>query len=240
MFIETMLNSFSKKKENIVIRYVLLFLSILLIVGCSSKEKSLMKEMKTHKIYYKMLQKTEKVMLLKNNITKVILTATYLYVPTMHTERNDANETFIIGLYLEDEEVDSLSDIFDLYSKTGHKTKEKDEEDNNILENNETYSIDKKLAQQNNMHKSDLNSTGKSTYKITLNGKKPLEIKKLIVNDSRLKHLSFVTEWNTYALVTFKHIKGTRLKLLFESSRYGKDTLYFSKVAKYVFTQKAM
>ena len=207
-----MLNSSLNNKGNIVIRFVLGFLSIILIVGCSSKEKSLMKEMTLHKTYYKMLQKTEKVMLSENNITKAILTATYLYVPTMHSKRSDANETFIIGLYLEDEEVDSLSDVFDLYSKTDNKTKEKN----------------------------DLNNTLKSTYKMTLNGKKPLSIKKLTANDSRLKHLSFVTEWNTYALVTFKHVKGTRLKLLFESTQYGKGILYFSKVAKYVFTRKVM
>ena len=221
-----------------MIRYVLLFLSILLIVGCSSKEKSLTEEMKAHNIYYKMLQKTEKVMFLKNNITKAILTATYLHVPTIHSDRSDSNETFIIGLYLDDEEVDSLGDIFPLYSKIDHKSKEK--EYKNIGENNKTYNVNQKLAQQNNIQKNDLNVTAKSTYKLTLNGGKPLSIKTLTINDSKLKYLSFVTEWNTYALVTFKHIKNTHLQLLFESSRYGKDTLYFSKVAKYVFTQKAM
>jgi len=199
-----------------MVRFVLGFLSIILIVGCSSKEKSLMKEMTLHQTYYKMLQKTEKVMLSENNITKAILTATYLYVPTVHSKKSDANETFIIGLYLEDEEVDSLSDVFDLYSKTDNKTK------------------------PDNIKMSDVNNTIKSTYKITLNGKKPLSIKKLTLNDSRLKHLSFVTEWNTYALVTFKHVKGTRLTLLFESTQYGKGTLHFSKVAKYIFSKKAI
>jgi len=235
-----MLNSSLNNKGNVVIRFVLLFLSIILIVGCSSKEKSLMKEMTLHQTYYKMLQKTEKVMLSENNITKAILTATYLYIPTVHSKKSDANETFIIGLYLDDEEVDSLSDVFDLYSKTDNKTNKKDEKDKNVFENNETHSTDTKLTKPDNIKMSDVNNTIKSTYKITLNGKKPLSIEKLTLNDNRLKHLSFVTEWNTYALVKFKHVKNTHLTLLFESTQYGKGTLHFSKVAKYVFSKKAI
>jgi len=220
-----------------VIKFVLVLWSILLIVGCSSKDKSLMKEVRTHQAYYKMLQKTEKVMLTEDNTTKAILTATYLYTPTMHSKRSDANETFIVGLYLEDEELDSLGDIFELYSKTDNEAKKKDKK---TLDSNKTKSADAKLTQQNSMNQSDSNDTNKGTYEIKLNGKKPLAIKKLTTDDSRLKQLSFVTAWNTYALVTFKHVKGTNIKLLFKSTQYGKGTLHFSKISKYVFTRKVM
>lgn len=196
--------------------------------------------MKSHRTYYKTLQKTEKVLLSENNITKAILTATYLYVPTLHSKKSDANETFIIGLYLEEQEVDSLGDIFDLYSKKDENTSQEKDVVENTHDSNATQIIDINLTKQDNMEDGDTNITSKSGYQITLNGKKPLAIKKLKADDSRLKHLSFVTEWNTYALVTFKHVKGVHLKLLFESTQYGKGVLYFSKVAKYVFSKKAI
>lgn len=218
-----------------MIKFVLVLWSIVLIVGCSSKDKSLMKDVRTHQTYYKMLQKTEKVMLTEDNITKAILTATYLYTPTMHSKRSDANETFIVGLYLEDEELDSLGDIFELYSKADNEDKKKD---NKNIDSNKTKRADVKLTEQNTMNLNDSNYTNKGTYEIKLNGKRPLAIKKLEADDSRLKQLSFVTAWNTYALVTFKHVKGKRLKLLFKSSQYGKGTLYFSKISKYIFNKK--
>ena len=196
--------------------------------------------MKSHRTYYKTLQKTEKVLLSENNITKAILTATYFYVPTVHSKKSDANETFIVGLYLEDEEVDSLGDIFDLYSKKDENISQEKDMVENIFDSNATQIIDVNLTKKDSIEEGDVNITSKSDYQITLNGKKPLAIKKLKADDSRLKHLSFVTEWNTYALVTFKHVESMRLKLLFESTQYGKGILYFSKVAKYVFSKKSI
>ena len=52
--------------------------------------------------YHKHLQKTEKTQLYENNVTKVMLTATYLYTPNY--EKNDTrDEVFIVGIHLEDE-----------------------------------------------------------------------------------------------------------------------------------------
>jgi hypothetical protein len=59
------------------------------------------------------------------------------------------------------------------------------------------------------------------------------------VNDERLNQLSFVTPWSSYYLVTFPHQSTKKLMLLFESKEYGKGTLYFAKVAKYVLSKEA-
>jgi len=82
---------------------------IVLLLGCTSKEERALMESYTKKInYHKQLQKTEKIQLYENNVTKVMLTATYLYTPTL--DKNDTrDEAFIVGIHLEDEASDELS-----------------------------------------------------------------------------------------------------------------------------------
>ena len=77
-------------------------LAIVLLLGCTSKsQKDLMASYSTKVAYHKQLQKTEKVQLYHNHMTKAMLTATYLYKPNF--ENNDTrDEVFIVGLHLAD------------------------------------------------------------------------------------------------------------------------------------------
>ena len=76
-------------------------------------------------------------------------------------------------------------------------------------------------------------------YNLTLNGKSPKSIVTLAKNDSRLKGISFASDWTKFYLLTFPHTKSIRFKLLFSSDIYGKGELPFAKKAKYVFTKEA-
>jgi len=53
--------------------------------------------------YHKQLQKTEKTQLYQDNITKAMLTATYLHTPNFENN-NTRDEIFIVGLHLEDKD----------------------------------------------------------------------------------------------------------------------------------------
>lgn len=80
-----------------------LFIAIVLLLGCTSKKEQDLMQAYTEKIgYHKHLQKTEKTQLYEDNVTKALLTATYLYTPNY--EKNDTrDEVFIVGIYLDDE-----------------------------------------------------------------------------------------------------------------------------------------
>lgn len=77
---------------------------ILLLLGCShKKEDALLQKFVSKSDYHKKLQKTEKVQLYEQNVTKATLAATYLFDSTF--ENNDTrDEKFIVGIYLEDDE----------------------------------------------------------------------------------------------------------------------------------------
>ncbi len=82
---------------------LLLSMTALLIAGCSSKEeKSFTHIYENNKAYHAKLQKTEKTQLYDGEVTKAMLTATYLFTPTK--DQNDTrDERFIVGLYIEDD-----------------------------------------------------------------------------------------------------------------------------------------
>ena len=77
-----------------------------------------------------------------------------------------------------------------------------------------------------------------SEFILTLEGQKAAKVKVLAKGDKRLKDISFVTPWGIYYEVTFAHTAKKQFKLYFESKSYGKSTLSFSKVAKFVFTKQ--
>ena len=87
-----------------MLRSSTLFIVMALLLGCTSKkEQELMLAYNDKINYHKLLQKTEKTQLYENNVTKAMLTATYLYTPNY--EKNDTrDEVFIVGVHLEDEE----------------------------------------------------------------------------------------------------------------------------------------
>ena len=186
------------------------FVAAFLLFGCSSKkEQALMQNYKEKKTYFKTLQKTERILLSENKITKTLLTATYLH--NKNAKMSDkSDESFIVGLYFEDKEVGPLSEIFGLRDKADI-TKMTTRKDENIIT---------------------------EYYTLTLNGKKAISIEKLALTDARLTGLTFITKWSTYALVKFEHENKKRLKMVFETPLSGKGTVYFSKVAKYVFMKK--
>ncbi|SFV52138.1 hypothetical protein MNB_SV-8-875 [hydrothermal vent metagenome] len=159
-----------------------------LLTACTSKEeKVLMQTYEKERSYHKKLQKTEKTQLYEGQLTKVMLTATYLNGQSI--KKNDKHdESFIIGVYIEESEAPSFSE---------------------------------------------------AGYTLLLNGHPPKSIKPLKEDDALLKDISFVSEWSKFYKVTFPHISGKSLTLVFKSELYGKGELHFAKVAKYVLHKKA-
>jgi hypothetical protein len=66
-------------------------------------------------------------------------------------------------------------------------------------------------------------------YSLTLNGMKPVEIKKLDKDDPLRYEMPMVDNWSTYYKVKFPIVNGNKLDLVFESDRFGKDVLTFYK-----------
>jgi len=60
-------------------------------------------------------------------------------------------------------------------------------------------------------------------------GIKPLDVKRLKKEDSLLKYIPVHNGWFKYYLLTFPSDKGKELHLVFESKRFGKTVLTFSK-----------
>ncbi len=71
---------------------------MLLLDGCSSKtEKTFLQSFEKEKNYHQKLIKTEKLQFYENNLTKILLTATYL------GEGKAGAESFIVGIYSDDD-----------------------------------------------------------------------------------------------------------------------------------------
>ena len=85
-----------------MVRSSISFIAIALLLGCTSKQEADLMQAYNEKVnYHKQLQKTEKTQLYQDNVTKAMLTATYLYTPNF--ENSDTrDEVFIVGLYFED------------------------------------------------------------------------------------------------------------------------------------------
>jgi hypothetical protein len=84
-----------------MVRSCLSFIAIALLLGCTSKQETDLFQGYSEKVtYHKQLQKTEKTQLYQDNVTKVMLTATYLYTPNF--ENHDTrDEVFIVGVSME-------------------------------------------------------------------------------------------------------------------------------------------
>ncbi len=66
-------------------------------------------------------------------------------------------------------------------------------------------------------------------YSLTLNGKEPIDVIKLDKDDPLKYEMPMVDNWSTYYKVKFPSIYTKKLKLVFESDRFGKDVLIFRK-----------
>ncbi|NOR55360.1 MAG: hypothetical protein GQ531_04070 [Sulfurovum sp.] len=179
-----------------MLRLFLGFMTVLLLVSCTSKKEEALLQVYTDKInYHKHLQQTEKAILYDNNASAAILTASYLFAPTK--DKNDSRpEVFIVAVQFDDAE---------------------------------SQSIDFKASKV---------TEAQSEFILTLEGQKASKVKSLAKGDARLKDISFVTPWGKYYEVTFPHTAKKQFKLNFESKSYGKSTLSFAKVAKFVYTKK--
>ncbi|MDQ7046777.1 MAG: hypothetical protein Q9M39_03855 [Sulfurovum sp.] len=115
-----------------MLRLYIACVGIVLFLGCTSKEETALMKSYTKNInYHKQLQKTEKIQLYENNITKVMLTATYLY--TAVADKNDTrHEVFIIGLHLEDEDSEALHYSLLLNTKKSIKVEELSTDDTRL------------------------------------------------------------------------------------------------------------
>jgi len=80
--------------------------------------------------------------------------------------------------------------------------------------------------------KNEFNNKG---YLLTLNGHKPIDIKKLEKDDPLRYQMPMVNNWSTYYKVKFPIVKGNELHLTFENDRFGKDVLEYSKGQKPLF-----
>ena len=107
-----------------MVRSSISFIAIALLLGCSSKQETDLMQAYNEKVnYHKQLQKTEKTQLYRDNTTKAMLTATYLYTPNF--ENNDTrDEVFIVGLYLEDKASGKINGEGNTLTLNGKKAKE--------------------------------------------------------------------------------------------------------------------
>jgi len=110
-----------------MVRVSLMLVIFIFFGGCSSKaQKELMADYEKNLKYSKHLQKTEKVQLYDGDITKALLTATYLY----DRDKSEDDEKFIIGVHLSDEYDDNnLTNSGYLITLNGKKAKSVEELD---------------------------------------------------------------------------------------------------------------
>ena len=233
----------------------ILLIAIGFLVGCTtSKEDALMQSYQEKVDYHKQLQKTEKIQLFENNVTKVVLTATYLYTPNFK-KFDQRDEQFIVGVHLEDEtEIDmndtinifGIRDMDDIKSMRGKQKEESKSSDNslysdmmNLIDTNKgNATLQRTNQKQKNKKVSEQKKNEVKKYGLMLQGKNAIKIKELSKNDERLKDIAYVTDWGSYFLVTFEHTDKKRFSLVFNSEQYGKGNFSFAKVAKYIYTKK--
>jgi len=237
-----------------VLKLGILLIAIGFLVGCTtSKEAALIQSYQKKVDYHKQLQKTEKIQLFENNVTKAVLTATYLYTPNFK-KFDQRDEEFIIGVHLEEETEIDMKDIIEIFGIRDtvniKKMRDEQERESEIVPNslyddmmslvdtskNNNSKITNKKHKNKTTKKKNKNKVKK--YGLMLQGKNAIQIKALSKNDKRLKNIAYVTEWGSYYLVTFEHTNSKRFSLVFESEKYGKGTFSFAKVAKYIYTKK--
>jgi hypothetical protein len=85
---------------------------------------------------------------------------------------------------------------------------------------------------------SQLQHISKEGFSLTLDGKASISVEKLDEKSPYLKDISFLSEWSTFYMVRFPHIDKKSFHLILTSDIYGKGSLYFAKVAKYVLNKK--
>ena len=67
------------------------------------------------------------------------------------------------------------------------------------------------------------------SYKLTLNGQSPIDIRALDYHDDLIKIAPFRNRWSTYYKVTFASVDSKELTMVYAHLNYGKTILSFSK-----------
>ena len=188
-----------------------MIIALVIFAACTSKEqKTLMQTYEKEKNYHMQLQKTEKTQLYDGQVTKAMLTATYLFEQSV--DKNDTrDEVFIVGIYIEENEDDAF--------------------DEDSFEEDEYTLVLRDVPRKKSKTQKDKTKEDK-----TKKDKLPKSIKQLRIGDPLLKDISFKSEWSKFYLVTFPNTKKKSFKLVFESYFYGKGELKFAKVSKFVLT----
>jgi uncharacterized protein YcfL len=73
---------------------------------------------------------------------------------------------------------------------------------------------------------------------LSLNGSSPKIIKNIKEDNKLLKSIPFVLPWTQFYLVHFPYTANRSMNLTVNSMQYGKGSIYFSKVAKYLLRKK--
>jgi len=89
------------------------------------------------------------------------------------------------------------------------------------------------------VEESDIENFSEEGFSLSLDGKSAKSIQMLEETSPYLEDISFVAPWTQFYLVHFTHTSKKSFNLLFTSELYGKGTLQFAKVAKYVLNKKA-
>ena len=107
-----------------MVRSCLSFITVALLLGCTSKQETDLIQGYSEKVaYHKQLQKTEKTQLYQDGVTKVMLTATYLY-PSNFENHDTRDEVFIVGLSMEDKSSGELNSEANRLTLNGKRAKE--------------------------------------------------------------------------------------------------------------------
>jgi len=234
-----------------VLRLGTLLITMGLLSGCATtKEKALMHSYQENIEYHKQLQKTEKIQLFENNVTKMMLTATYLYTPNFK-KYDQRDEVFIIGLHLEDETEAGMEDMMEIFgirsTEDIWQMRQRQKEKRYVVPNSLYDDLKNFLSvhpmeqiKDEKKHTYSKKSEEKSEkYGLLLHGEKALDIKVLDRNNPKLKNIAYVTQWGSYYLVTFEHTDKKSFTLDFKSKRYGSGTFPFAKEAKYIKMKKS-
>ncbi len=228
-------------KGRLMYKTFVMIVTLVFFVACTSKEqKTLMQTYDKEKNYHMQLQKTEKTQLYDSQVTKAMLTATYLFEQSV--DKNDTrDEVFIVGIYIEEDEYDTFDEVsfeeddYTLLLRDTRTKKSKSKKDKDIKSKTKKDKAKKEEAKEDKTKK-DKDETKKDEAK---KDKSPKSVKKLKFDDPLLKDISFKSEWSKFYLVTFPHTKKKSFKLIFESDFYGKGELNFAKVSKFVLTGQA-
>ncbi len=187
---------------------ILILSAMALLTGCSSKEEKEL--METYEKNRSYHQQLQKTE--KTQLYDGLVTKALLSATYLNEQNADKeykpDEVFIVGIYIEE----------DLESEDDNKSRD-------------SYMTDES-------NKSDKKFFHQEGYSLTLNGTTPKSIQQLEADDPLLKHISFVSEWNYFYLITFPHTSRKSFKLIFKSELYGSGKLHFAKVAKYVLTKE--